>query len=80
MDKTKKRKNKIYIGNKAFDVVLIIFMLLMCVIFLYPFLNVLSVSFSSNSMITTGQVTFFPREFNLESYKVLFDAENILSV
>lgn len=78
MDRTKKTKNKIYIGSKAFDVFLIIFMLFLCVIFLYPFLNVLSVSFSSNSMITTGQVSFFPKEFNMESYKVLFEAENIL--
>ena len=29
-------------------------------------------------MITTGQVTFFPKEFHLDGYKALFKDENIL--
>jgi putative aldouronate transport system permease protein len=74
----KKQSNKIYIGSRAFDILLAVFMLCLCVVFLYPFLNVLAVSFSSNSMITTGQVTFFPKGFNTESYRVLFEAENLL--
>jgi putative aldouronate transport system permease protein len=74
----KKQSNKIYIGSRAFDIALAIFMLVLCVVFLYPFLNVIAVSFSSNSMITTGQVTFFPKGFNTESYRVLFEAENLL--
>ncbi|MDO5422925.1 MAG: carbohydrate ABC transporter permease [Eubacteriales bacterium] len=73
----KKQSNKIYIGSRAFDVALVIFMLALCVVFLYPFLNVLAVSFSSNSMITTGQVTFYPKEFTTKAYQVLFEAENI---
>lgn len=71
-------KNKIYIGSKAFDVCLIIFMLFLSVIFLYPFLNVIATSLSSNRMITTGQVTFFPREIMFEGYKMLFKEQNIL--
>ena len=73
-----KNQNKIYIGSKAFDVFLVIFMLILSVIFLYPFLNVLAVSLSSNRMITTGQVTFFPRELQLDGYKMLFREEDIL--
>lgn len=71
-------KNKIYIGSKAFDVCLIIFMLFLSIIFLYPFLNVIATSLSSNRMITTGQVTFFPREIMFEGYKMLFKEQNIL--
>lgn len=59
--KTKKQaqpESKIYIGSKVFDVFLILFMLILSVIFLYPFLNVVATSLSSNRMITTGQVTF----------------------
>lgn len=70
-------KNKIYIGSKTFDVFLIIFMALISIVFLYPFLNVIATSLSSNRMITTGQVTFFPRELMLEGYKMLFQEENI---
>lgn len=70
-------KNKIYIGSRAFDVFLIIFMAAVSIIFLYPFLNVIATSLSSNRMITTGQVTFFPRELMLDGYKMLFKEQNI---
>lgn len=71
-------KNKIQIGSKSFDIVLIIFMAVISIIFLYPFLNVLATSLSSNRMITTGQVTFYPREIIFDGYKLLFQEENIL--
>lgn len=61
--KAKKQNNKIHIGSRAFDVFLIVFMIIVAIIFLYPFLNVIATSLSSNRMITTGQVTFFPKEF-----------------
>ena len=70
--------NKIHIGSRAFDVFLIAFMIIVSIIFLYPFLNVIATSLSSNRMITTGQVTFFPKEFHLDGYKALFKDENIL--
>lgn len=73
-----KNKNTIQIGSKAFDVFLIIFMLMLSIIFLYPFLNVLATSLSSNRMITTGQVTFYPKELMLDGYKLVFQEENIL--
>lgn len=76
--KTKKQaqpENKIYIGSKIFDVFLILFMLILSVIFLYPFLNVVATSLSSNRMITTGQVTFFPKEIMVDGYKMLLRTE-----
>ena len=77
-EKAKKQNNKIHIGSRAFDVFLIVFMIIVSIIFLYPFLNVIATSLSSNRMITTGQVTFFPKEFHLDGYKALFKDENIL--
>ena len=76
--KAKKQNNKIHIGSRAIDVFLIVFMIIVAIIFLYPFLNVIATSLSSNRMITTGQVTFFPKEFHLDGYKALFKDENIL--
>ena len=76
--KAKKQNNNIHIGSRAFDVFLIVFMIIVAIIFLYPFLNVIATSLSSNRMITTGQVTFFPKEFHLDGYKALFKDENIL--
>lgn len=77
---TKKNKinNKIHIGSKSFDLVLIIIMFFLSIIFIYPFLNVIAISLSSNRMITTGQVTFFPKEIMFDGYRMLFKEENIL--
>ena len=38
---------------------------------LYPFVNVLAQSFSSEGYIISGQVNLFPRGFNTETYKVV---------
>ena len=70
--KAKKQNNKKQIGSRAFDVFLIVFMIIVAIIFLYPFLNVIATSLSSNRMITTGQVNFYPKEFNLDGYKAKF--------
>lgn len=70
-------KNKIYIGSRAFDVCLAIFMLAASVIFIYPFLNVVAISLSSNQMISTGQVTFYPKQLMTEGYKMLFTEQNV---
>ena len=72
-----RQKNKIQVGSFAVDVILIIFFILASIIFVYPFLNVVAVSFSSNSMITTGQVSWFPREFTTIGYELLFKEANI---
>ncbi len=76
--KQQKIKNKIYIGSRTFDVVLVIIMAALSVIFIYPFLNVLAISLSGNGMIVTGQVTFYPKDIILEGYRMLFKEENIL--
>ncbi|MGN0746991.1 MAG: carbohydrate ABC transporter permease [Aristaeellaceae bacterium] len=72
-----KQKNKIQVGSFAVDVILIIFFILASIIFVYPFLNVIAVSFSSNSMITTGQVSWFPKGFTTIGYELLFKEANI---
>ncbi|MDO4284687.1 MAG: carbohydrate ABC transporter permease [Eubacteriales bacterium] len=75
--KQKMPKNKVYIGSRVFDVALAIFMVLICIVFIYPFLNVIAVSLSSNRMITTGQVTFYPKEILFDGYKLLLEGQNI---
>lgn len=73
-----KVKNEIYIGSRLVDALIIIFMAFMTLVFIYPFLNVVAVSLSSNRMISTGQVTWYPREFNTLGYELLFKEANIL--
>jgi putative aldouronate transport system permease protein len=47
-------------------------MLALAVVFIYPFLNILAVSFSSVSAISSGRVTIFPIGFNLKGYEMVF--------
>ena len=56
------------IGSKTFDVINLALMLALFVIFAYPFLNVIAISFSNYQNIAKGLVTFFPRGFTIESY------------
>ncbi len=70
--------NKIYVGSRAFDVALILFFIVLSIIFLYPFLNVIAVSLSSNKMISSGTVTWFPKEINFSGFRLLFEEANIL--
>ena len=77
MASQKKVSNKIYIGSRAVDVALWIFFIIASIIFAYPFLNVIAVSFSSNTYISTGQVSWFPKGFNTLGYRMLFQEGNI---
>lgn len=56
---------------KIFRVVNFIIMMLVVVVTLYPFLYVLAESFSGEKYIMKGMVTFFPRGFTTETYRVV---------
>ncbi|WP_018756479.1 carbohydrate ABC transporter permease [Paenibacillus terrigena] len=56
------------LGSRLFDLVNIFIMLLLCVIMLYPFLNVIAVSLSNTEHILKGDITIFPKGFNLSAY------------
>ncbi len=55
-----------------FDVVLAAAMGVLCIIFIYPFVNIIAISLSSNVMIGSGRVTWFPRELNPAGYRLVF--------
>jgi putative aldouronate transport system permease protein len=56
-------------GEKAFAVInySIMFILLIC--FLYPLLNMVAISLSSDIPVLRGDVTFFPKDFTNSPYK-----------
>lgn len=54
-----------------FDICNIIFMLLIGVIMLYPFLNVIAVSISSNDQVMMGYVTIIPKDLNFGAYQLV---------
>jgi putative aldouronate transport system permease protein len=67
---------KSHLTNKigVFDVINILLMALIGVITLYPFLNLLFISFSSTVEVTkNGSFMLYPKGFNLESYKYVLE-------
>lgn len=63
--------NKITKGYRVFEVFNYVFLLIIALICVLPFLHVLAVSLSSDAAANSGTVTFFPKDFSLEAYKYL---------
>ena len=66
------KKNKIKVGGLAFDIFNVVLMIILSIIFLYPFINIIAMSFSQVGPITRGEVTWYPMGFNVEGYKIVF--------
>ena len=77
----RKKPNRYFIrqsrGEKVFGAANIMFMLFMLVIFLYPLLNMFSISVSNQYAILRAEVSFFPIGFETTSYKLIFANQDI---
>lgn len=58
-------------GMKLFRWFNLVFLLAVLFLTVYPFLNIVAQSFSSEGFINSGQVNLFPRGFNVETYKLI---------
>jgi putative aldouronate transport system permease protein len=58
-------------GEKVFSVVNVAVLLLIMALTLYPFLNVIAQSFSSQAAIAAGKVSIFPRDINVQTYRAV---------
>lgn len=67
----KKTQNAIRLttGEKVFNIINLIVLLILGALMLFPFLNTIAKSFSSNNAITTGRVFLIPVDFHLGTYK-----------
>ncbi len=61
----------------AFEWFNVVFMIVLCIVMLYPFLNVVASSVSDNSAVSRGRVSFYPIGFNLEAYKAVVRYKHI---
>jgi ABC-type glycerol-3-phosphate transport system permease component len=59
------------------DLVIHVVLLAMGLIFLFPFIYIVSASFSRPSAVAANPFLFFPKGFNLEAYKLLFSVSSI---
>jgi putative aldouronate transport system permease protein len=58
-------------GYRAFQVVNAVVLLSVVVLTLYPFINLVAQSFSSETAIASGQVDLIPKGFNVTTYKTV---------
>ncbi|MGN0162512.1 MAG: carbohydrate ABC transporter permease [Candidatus Ornithomonoglobus sp.] len=65
------------LSSKVLNVVIFLFIAILMIITLYPIIYIFSVSVSSTTAYESGRVVFLPVEFNLEAYKVIFEAGTI---
>lgn len=65
--------------RSLFDYGLVVFFLLVIVVTLYPFLNVLAVSFNDPTDTMRNVNFIFPRKFTFYNYRYIFEKENLLS-
>jgi putative aldouronate transport system permease protein len=66
-------------SEKWFDASNIILMIVLSFITLYPFYNILITSLNDPADAARGGITFFPRIFSIDNYKVVFRDDVILS-
>lgn len=58
-------------GERIFEVVNVTILLIVVFVTLYPFINIIAQSLSSEKYITLGQVNLWPRGINFDTYKVV---------
>lgn len=63
-------------GEKLFRLLNWIFMIFLCVITLYPYLNQLAVSLNDGQDTIFGGITIYPREFTWSNYATVFSNAN----
>lgn len=59
------------LGDKALDVIIWVLVLLAVAVTLYPFLYVVSVSFSDGAAVARGEVVLLPKGFSLETFQMV---------
>jgi putative aldouronate transport system permease protein len=58
-------------GYRVFRVVNVVVLIGVVIVTLYPFINIIARSFSSEAYIQSGQVNLVPRGFNLTTYRIV---------
>ncbi|MCR8630575.1 carbohydrate ABC transporter permease [Paenibacillus radicis (ex Xue et al. 2023)] len=62
-----------------FDISNMLLMIVVAVVTLYPFLNVLAISFNDSTDTVRGGIYIWPRQFTLDNYMALFRFDNLLT-
>ena len=68
-----KSTNKISLPGRVFDAVTILFLLLLVLTMVIPFLNTLALAFSSNFASMQPGIVLWPKEFSLEGFSTVWN-------
>ncbi len=60
-----------------FDIINGIFMILVGLVMLYPVVYIVAVSFSDTIYIVQNKITFYPKGFNIDAYKMILENDRI---
>lgn len=65
-------------SDKVMHAVIYTFLVILAFLTLYPFWNTLVISFNTGTDTSLGGITFWPREFTLDNYNVVFRDQRLL--
>lgn len=65
------------LGDKIFDICNIIFMIMLVIVTLYPFLNMFALSFNDANDSVRGDIYIWPREWTMRNYQYVFSESNV---
>lgn len=68
---------KFFKNNRLFDIINYLLLGSLAVAILYPLYFVVIASVSDPNLVNSGQVRFWPKEFTLEGYQLIFDRADI---
>lgn len=71
------RKYKKHFGEAAFVAACYTIIIFVCIVTLYPFMYLLSASFSSSTSVMKNEVILLPKEFTLRAYQVVIRYKGI---
>ncbi|WP_027084848.1 carbohydrate ABC transporter permease [Cohnella panacarvi] len=66
-------------SDRIFNLVVYVFVIGVMIVTLYPFLNVLALSFNDSIDSVRGGITIYPREFTLRNYDLIFSFPSLLT-
>ena len=66
-------------GDRAFKLFTVIIVLFIAAACLFPFLYIVSVSFSNKNAVLRGEVFLFPVDFDLSAYKAVFNNRALMT-
>ncbi|MFA9557699.1 carbohydrate ABC transporter permease [Evansella sp. AB-rgal1] len=79
MTRKKQNFNRMTPAERMFDILNYVFMCFVVVVMLYPFLNVLAISFNESTDTVRGGIYIWPRAFTLENYAVIMQYDSLIT-